>query len=289
MQRTIKRLSKYPVFTPIINYIIRKSANRKAANIAKHFGQYLEPVYANSTDKYNECFHIRHQVYCEEHDFLPPSEDRLETDACDEHSYHLLLQQSSSENYTGTIRVVYSDDDSQLLPIEKYCAECLESSDPKPSDFPRDSICELSRVAVLRDFRRRKIDRFDGAATGDINSETYSEEELRCFPFIAIGLYLSAANVILHNNHKHCFMMMEPRLARSMSFIGLTFNQIGPVINYHGKRAPYYINPRLFDETLPGDLPGCMSILVSDWRGSMTLALIPLDPSIIEHALEHDA
>lgn len=251
MQRTIKKLSENSLFAPIANYIIRNIANRKAANIAKHFGQYLDPVLANNTEKHNACFSIRHQVYCEEHDFLPDEEDKLETDDCDAHSYHLLLQHSSSERYAGTIRVVYSDNESQLLPMEKYCSECLEASQIKPSDFPRDTLCELSRVAVLRDFRRRSTDKYDGAATGTINHQTYSEQELRCFPFIAIGLYLSAANVILHNKHANCFMMMEPRLARSMSFIGLTFDQIGPAINYHGKRAPYYINPRIFDEMLP--------------------------------------
>ena len=47
--------------------------------------------------------------------------------------------------------------------------------------------------------------------------------------------------------------MMKPRLARSMRFIGIKFEQIGPVIDYHGKRAPYYINQELLLKNLtPG-------------------------------------
>ena len=47
--------------------------------------------------------------------------------------------------------------------------------------------------------------------------------------------------------------MMEPRLARSMRFVGIKFDQIGPVVEYHGKRAPYYINLNLLTKSLrPG-------------------------------------
>lgn len=97
------------------------------------------------------------------------------------------------------------------------------------------------------------MDKFAGAATGVINESTYSERELRCFPFIAIGLYLTAASVVIRNDIKHTYVMMEPRLARSMGFIGIKFEQLGPTVDYHGRRAPYYINPSLLMESLtPG-------------------------------------
>jgi N-acyl amino acid synthase of PEP-CTERM/exosortase system len=99
-------------------------------------------------------------------------------------------------------------------------------------------------------FRRRQSDKFKGASTGAINTHSYSDTELRCFPFIAIGLYLSAASVVIEKDIKHTFVMMEPRLARSMRFVGIQFEQIGPTINYHGKRAPYYINPSLLMQNL---------------------------------------
>ena len=47
--------------------------------------------------------------------------------------------------------------------------------------------------------------------------------------------------------------MVEPRLARSMRFVGLPFEQIGPVIDYHGKRAPFYIQPQSVEENLKPD------------------------------------
>jgi N-acyl amino acid synthase of PEP-CTERM/exosortase system len=44
--------------------------------------------------------------------------------------------------------------------------------------------------------------------------------------------------------------MMEPRLARSLSFIGIPFQQIGPVIEYHGQRAPYYLDGKNVRDSL---------------------------------------
>ena len=137
--------------------------------------------------------------------------------------------------------------------MEKFCESAISSDQLKPSDFPREKICEISRLAVPQQFRRRNVDKFAGAETAVVNEETYSETELRCFPFIAIGLYLSAASIGINKGVEHCFVMMEPRLARSMRFVGIRFKQIGPTVDYHGKRAPYYINPAIFlDRLSPG-------------------------------------
>jgi N-acyl amino acid synthase of PEP-CTERM/exosortase system len=94
------------------------------------------------------------------------------------------------------------------------------------------------------------MDNHQGAGVGTINQTTYSDTELRCFPFIAVGLYFAAAALALENDIKHAYVMMEPRLARSMGFVGIKFKQIGPVVDYHGKRAPYYINQELLNTKL---------------------------------------
>ena len=128
--------------------------------------------------------------------------------------------------------------------------DAITNEELHPKNFNRNEICEISRLAVKADFRRRKTDQFKGSGTGVIQETSYSEVELRCFPFIAVGLYFSAASVILQNNIKHTYVMMEPRLARSLRFIGIKFDQLGPVVDYHGQRAPFYINPSLFYSSL---------------------------------------
>jgi N-acyl amino acid synthase of PEP-CTERM/exosortase system len=52
--------------------------------------------------------------------------------------------------------------------------------------------------------------------------------------------------------------MMEPRLARSLRFVGIPFQQVGPVVEYHGKRAPYYISRHLL---MSGLTPGFKRML----------------------------
>lgn len=223
---------------------------KEAKQISKHFSDYLSPVLADSPDCKSTVFNIRHQVYCEELAFEPVRESQEENDECDDFSIHAMIQHLKTENFAGTVRVVHPQNESQQLPIEKYCLHSITDQELTPANFASSDKCEISRLAVPAQFRRRKIDQFSGAATGVINPQTYSEAELRCFPFIAIGLYMSAASIVMLKNIPHTYVMMEPRLARSMSFLGIKFHKLGPTVEYHGQRAPYYINPHLLLKNL---------------------------------------
>ena len=235
---------------------------REANYISSHFSSYLSPVIASNDGLRKEVFNIRHRVYCEELKFEEENEDQLEIDEFDSFSMHCLIQHLNSDKYAGTVRIVTPQEDGQQLPIEKYCLNSITNRALDPTHMAREDICEVSRLAVPKEFRRRQMDNFEGAPTGVINQQTYSETELRCFPFIAVGLYFAAAGMALENNIKHAYVMMEPRLARSMSFVGIRFEQIGPVVDYHGKRAPYYINQKLLSSNLK---PGFAKML-SDLR-----------------------
>lgn len=215
---------------------------REAQEISYHFSQFLTPVIANNDYKRECVYKLRHNVYCDELNFEPIKEDGLEIDEFDAYSEYSLIQHIKSKTFAGTVRVVNPKNAEQLLPIEKYCLDTITEKALSPSNFPRHEICELSRLAVPEAFRRRKSDKFIGAATGSINQFISSDTELRCFPFIAVGLYFSAAALSFKLGKKHAFVMMEPRLARSMGFVGIKFQQIGPVVDYHGRRAPYYIS-----------------------------------------------
>jgi len=224
--------------------------NTDIESISSHFSEFLSPVVSESREHAENSFRIRHHVYCEELKFEQTNPQEMECDEFDEHSIHCLIQHKTTGNYAGTVRLITSSSEEQKLPIEIYCGDAIEKNDLFPSNFAREDICEISRLAVPAEFRRRQMDKFDGAAVGAINEQTYSATELRCFPFIAVGLYLSATSILIRKNINHCYVMVEPRLARSMRFVGLPFEQIGPVIDYHGKRAPYYIRP----QAVPGKL-----------------------------------
>jgi len=256
--------SKKLLNTPIVGDVTKKLASMKvnhdAKSIAEHFTQFLSPEVANTPELRDEVFKIRHNVYCEELAFEDVKEEGKEQDEFDEQSIFSLIRHKPTNSFTSCVRVVKSNSAQELLPIEQFCMESIQNKELHPSNFPRHEICEISRLAVKADFRRRASDKFKGSAVGAISENSYSETELRCFPFIAIGLYMAAATMAINTGIKHTYVMMEPRLARSMKFVGIKFIQLGDAIDYHGLRAPYYINPNIFLENLS---PGFASLYQS--------------------------
>jgi len=259
-----KKLMDVPIIKDVTKKIVSMKASHEANSIADHFTQFLAPVVANTPELVNEVFKIRHNVYCEELGFEREKEDGMEKDEFDTHSIFTMIKHKPTNNYTSCVRVVKSNDEAQLLPIEKYCLDSIQNKELHPSNFDRAEICEISRLAVKADFRRRATDKFQGSATGAISEATYSETELRCFPFIAIGLYMAAATMAIDTGIKHTYVMMEPRLARSMKFVGIKFVQLGEPIEYHGTRAPYYINPNIFLDNLSTGFSSLYTSIRSD-------------------------
>ena len=159
---------------------------QEAKFISKHFSEFLEPVVAQSENTRTESFNIRHKVYCEELEFEPLKNNCLETDEFDKFSSPCLIRHKVSGHYAGTVRLVRPQIENQLLPIEKYCINSITHETLNPRNFARKDICEISRLAVPLEFRKRQMDRFSGAATGVINEHTYSENELTYQKLISI-------------------------------------------------------------------------------------------------------
>jgi N-acyl amino acid synthase of PEP-CTERM/exosortase system len=252
-----KRLLNTPIIGDITKKIVSIKASREAHSISDHFTQFLQPYIATSQALKEEAFKIRHNVYCEELAFEDVKADGQEKDEFDAQSIFSLIKHKPTNTFTSCVRLVTSQEPGQLLPIEKYCSHAITNTNLSPERFNRNEIAEISRLAVKSDFRRRKADHYKGSGTGVISEVSYSETELRCFPFIAIGLYMTAATMCINTGIRHVYVMMEPRLARSMKFIGINFQQLGEPIEYHGIRAPYYISPEIFMKNLS---PGYQSL-----------------------------
>ena len=225
-------------------------ASDQALLIAQHFSNYLIPGIARSAELKQEVYALRHQVYCEELHFEETNAQQLEQDSFDAHSLHCFIRHVSTNTMAGTLRVITSSSTQELLPIEAYCAHAITHEHLTPRYFLPHQICEISRLAVPATFRKRQTDQIEGSATGVINEHTFSTQELRFFPYIAISLYLSAIAICYKSRLHHVFVMMEPRLARSLGFVGIHFTPIGPTVEYHGKRAAYYVDVRQVRKTL---------------------------------------
>lgn len=248
--KRLKALANKPVIGGMVKKAMSTLASNDAKHISEHFSKYLKPQVAVSENLKHEVFRLRHNVYCEELHFEDIKPNHEEFDEFDSHSIHCFIRHVASTQMAGTVRLITSDSAEQLLPIEKFCMHAIQDQTLNPKNFPRENICEFSRLAVPAMFRKRSVDKFAGAATGAIDETTFSANELRCFPYIAICLYMAAAAMAFHTNRLHAFVMMEPRLARSLSFVGIHFKQLGEPIEYHGKRAAYYINSDMFRKNI---------------------------------------
>jgi hypothetical protein len=64
------------------------------------------------------------------------------------------------------------------------------------------------------------------------------------------------------------FAMMEPRLARYLLQVGLEFTQAGEEIEYHGKRAAYYITKEGLK--LNGDMATLLDFITGELKAQIS-------------------
>lgn len=223
--------------------------------ISEAFSNYFNVIPANSEQLRNLVYKIRYSVYCEELGFenLDDFPEGLERDGFDQHASHCLLFHKPSATYAGCVRLITANPElaEAKFPFEKACGNGLEQEALEPYIKDRNSFGEISRLAVLSAFRRRKSEKLTPEGIVDSN-HTRSPSDGRSFPYIALGLYLAAASIGLSVGLESVFAMMEPRLVRRLRYFGICFRQVGEVVDYHGSRGPFHITRNeLFDNLSP--------------------------------------
>uniref|UniRef100_UPI004047A1DA PEP-CTERM/exosortase system-associated acyltransferase n=1 Tax=Rheinheimera sp. TaxID=1869214 RepID=UPI004047A1DA len=203
------------------------------------FPYYFSAMLATNATETSACFRLRHQVYCEELGFEALKPDNLETDAFDTRAMHACIQHNHKQQLVGTVRVITSCNNTELLPLEQHFAGLITEHSLAPQRFARQHICEISRLAVPAEVRRQHH-----------RGNACSTTEQQCYRQVAVALYLIATQLCLQTNRYHSFVMIEPALARILRRIGIQFVQIGEAINYNGLRAPYYLDMRTTSVTL---------------------------------------
>ncbi|MCK8515045.1 PEP-CTERM/exosortase system-associated acyltransferase [Methylonatrum kenyense] len=203
---------------------------------------------ALSRSDLQKAFALRYQVYCQEFRFEKEEDccGGLETDCFDSSSVHCLLEHRGSGQVAGCVRMVLPVMDSSgsldALPLERHCVESLSHRHLHPARLPRQSICEISRLAVSRVFRRRQGE--GRSEMGNIHGLVPTDEMLRTAPVIGLSLFLAATAMVGMAGRHHVFAMMEPRLVRLLSVSGFRFFRVGEFVDYHGQRAAYYTDQR---------------------------------------------
>lgn len=213
------------------------TANR-TRDLGETFGEWFELVAALDDDTIEQVYRIRHEVYCRDLGWEPLRDDGREVDEFDRHSVHCLLRRRGSGAPVGCTRLILArpDDPGYPLPFESACRETLDRSLADPQRLPRRSLGEVSRLAVMRDFRRRKGE--ESVAASVTADDFASRGTADRFPYIPVSLYLGAAAIARHLDVEHVFVLTEPRLASHFARIGFDIRTVGGSIDHHGARVP---------------------------------------------------
>lgn len=219
----------------------------------QNFQKFFEIVVADTAELLEHVYRIRYQVLCVEQR-LPGFDpehcpDRMEKDGYDSHSSHVLLRYRPTGEFIGTVRLILPDSSKpdKPLPVELY-----GHSDPQLCNIkalPRKQTAEISRFVVVSQFDRRKGDRRkeerrkQEAATDQEQRNTQDRRATDRRSSLSIGLVLMAGvmRMSVKYNIRNWLSVMDPALNRLLGFYGLSFDPIGPPVDYHGIRRSYYL------------------------------------------------
>jgi N-acyl amino acid synthase of PEP-CTERM/exosortase system len=201
------------------------------------FSRYFQIVPAWSDDLKEDAYRIRHQVYCEDLGWEPVRGDRRETDAYDVNSLHLLISAVATGSYIGCVRVIRTDPENpdQPLPFEKACVDALDRKICDPSRLPRDQIAEVSRLAIIAPYRRRKGEA--NQAMSQVQEDFGTPDQPR-FPYAPVALYLAALELARLQGVSTLFTLTERRLASHFGRLGAKITAIGTPVEHRGARIP---------------------------------------------------
>lgn len=224
---------------------------QKTTHLGTAFKQYFEIVPAFTEALKHEAYYIRHSVYCEDLKYEALRQDQLESDEYDTHALHLLIRNTQQEKFIGCVRIIIPPTDSSdwLLPFEKSCANTLNRSIIDPVKLPRKQIAEVSRLAVISSFRRRK-----GEASNPVylTENDFDSNQTSRFPYIPLGLYYGAVELARLYGVKLLFILTEERLANHFNKLGFEIQFIGAPTEHHGLRFPSMFS---IDKTLQNIRP----------------------------------
>jgi N-acyl amino acid synthase of PEP-CTERM/exosortase system len=205
-------------------------------NLGTGFTKYFRVLPAVDDDLRHAVFRIRHSVYCDELGYEAPRADGLESDEFDARSVHCLLRNVRNDEDVGCVRIILAGSSpNSALPFEKVCGDSLDLGVMGAGRLDRSKIAEVSRLAVVSRYRRRKGEQ---KAPVGIDESDFGTPDRPRFPFITAGLYLGMIAQARHHGIDTLFMLTERRLAKQLSRLGVNLRTIGRAVEHRGTRYP---------------------------------------------------
>ena len=228
---------------------------RTKLSLIERFQRYFSIHLARTAAQRSAVYGVRYRVYCEQFGYEPAEAfpDREESDAFDARSLHCLVVHQRTRQPAACVRLVpaLGDTVEDPLPIESIFRETLDYRLINALELDRQQVCEISRLAVDRAFRRRSGE--GSSRVGEPDSARYAPHERSTFPFICMAAFLGATALTEITGRTQVFAMMEPFLARMLTRSGIHFQRVGGDLEYHGLRAPYFTTTQQALEDMTAD------------------------------------
>ena len=210
-----------------------------AVDVVAAYDRHFAVIRADTPELLDQVYRLRYRVYCVENQFEDPGQcrDGREIDDDDDRSIHALLVHRRSGAAAGTARVILPllGDMRRPLPIQRIIGS------PDRLGFqhlPLHRTAEVSRFAVSKAFRRRQGEaRYADAGISQL-AEGPAIGERRLAPYVTFGLLRGVLGICLEYGITHLAAVMEPALVRIMIRLGLDFEPLGGLVEYHGRRQP---------------------------------------------------
>jgi N-acyl amino acid synthase of PEP-CTERM/exosortase system len=246
-------------------------------DLGNTFKQHFEIIPAYSEALRNEVYRIRHQVYCEDLRFEPERSDRYESDEHDSYSLHLLMRSVKTKEFIGCTRLVRprTENPHNPLPFEIACAGTLDRAIIDPAKLPRHAIAEVSRLAVVAGYRKRKG---EAKSPISISDEDFGTLRQPRFPYIPIGLYLGTTELARLNGIDTLFVLTEERLASHFVKLGFQLQFIGDSVEHHGKRIPSMMSVNAIITNMRAMLRPLYQAIAADIRTALNGMKVSDDP-----------
>jgi N-acyl amino acid synthase of PEP-CTERM/exosortase system len=233
--------------------------------LTENFQRYFTVSLAMTPEQKSDIYQVRYRVYCEEFGYESAEEfpDQQEQDQFDDNSLHCLIVHKSTQRPAGCVRLVTTGDNNlEKLPLEAYCASSLDAGFMERFESQRDSICEISRLAVDCAFRQRSFE--SETRFGSKDAIDCSLRERRTFSLISVAGFLAAIALTELTERTNAFAMMEPFLPRLLARSGIVTKKIGSDIDYHGIRAPYFTSTSAAILSMPPELGALYKAIHAD-------------------------
>lgn len=244
--------------------------SNSAENVSDVFNAAFSVELATTPAAINEVLEVRYQVYCIDRPFEDPSvfTDKREHDVYDRRSVHALIRHKASGDGVAAVRLVLQGDEPEAdFPMEGPCLDQMNRAVRKQVwETPRDRMAEISRLAVSREFRKRLNEKDSTSGLSDFATYSDTDGGRRAMPYISLGLFAAIVQMSVKHGITHWLAAMEPTLLRLLKRYGISFDHVGPTVDYHGRRRPVFTSAAALLEGIRQQRPDVWALITDAGR-----------------------